>query len=134
MYSDKNRVKSLLSSAIKEMELLIAMSTPIKSANDFGVNLNGMTIFRACGMSLQFVTESFIKIRNLTGMKLFSNYSNIPWHDVFGMRNFLSHQYVEVDAEGIYSTIKKDIPELLTTSRQLLSDMDSGKYDTLFIL
>ena len=79
-----------------------------------------------------FVTESFIKIRNLTGMKLFSNYSNIPWQDVFGMRNFLSHQYVEVDAEGIFSTIKKDIPELLTTSQQLLSDLDSGKHDSIF--
>ena len=65
-------------------------------------------------------------------MKLFSNYSNIPWHDVFGMRNFLSHQYVEVDAEGIFSTIKKDIPELLTTSQQLLSDLDSGKHDSIF--
>ena len=58
MYSDKNRIKSLLTTAIKEMQLLSAMTEPIKTANDFGLNLNGMTIFRAAGMSLQYITET----------------------------------------------------------------------------
>ena len=105
MYSDKNRIKSLLTTAIKEMQLLSAMTEPIKTANDFGLNLNGMTIFRAAGMSLQYITETFVKVRTLSGMKILSNYNNIPWQDVFGMRNFLSHQYVEVDAAGIFSTM-----------------------------
>lgn len=132
MYSDKNRIKSLLTSAIKEMQLLLAMTEPIKTANDFGLNLSGMTIFRASGMSLQFITETFVKVRTLSGMKILSNYNNIPWQDVFGMRNFLSHQYVEVDADGIFSTIKNDIPPLLETTKQIVTDLVAGRYDQMF--
>jgi uncharacterized protein with HEPN domain len=126
MCSDYNRIKSLLETAIREMKLIIAMSVPIEKPNDFGTDLNGMTIFRACSMSLQYVTETFVKIRNLLGMKVFSDYPSVPWKDVFGMRNFLSHQYVEVDSEGIFSTIKNDIPVLLEVTTTMLGDLESG--------
>ncbi len=129
MCSDYNRIKSLLEAAIREMKLIISMSTPIEKPNDFGTDLNGMTIFRACSMSLQYITESFVKIRNLSGMKIFSKYTAVPWKEVFGMRNFLSHQYVEVDAEGIFSTIKNDIPVLLKVTTTILSDLESGKIE-----
>lgn len=46
MFSDRERVIALLEKAIEEMHLILAMSEPIKNANDFGVNLEGMTIFR----------------------------------------------------------------------------------------
>ena len=129
MCSDNNRIKSLLETAIREMDLIMTMSAPIEKPNDFGTDLNGMTIFRACSMSLQYITESFVKIRNLSGMKFFSAYKSVPWKDVFGMRNFLSHQYVEVDAEGIFSTIKNDIPILLEVTITMLGDLESGKID-----
>lgn len=45
------------------------------------------------------------------------------------MRNFLSHQYVEVDAEGIFSTIKNDIPILLEVTKTMLGDLESGKIE-----
>ena len=48
------------------MELAEQMSESIIEADDFGKNLNGMTIFRACSMSIQCVTENFTKIRNST--------------------------------------------------------------------
>jgi len=56
MYSDRDRTETLLKGIQKELDLIFQMSAPIKEANDFGTNLQGMTIFRACGMSLQYVT------------------------------------------------------------------------------
>lgn len=129
MCSEYNRIKSLLETAIREMKLIISMSESIKKPNDFGTDLNGMTIFRACSMSLQYITESFVKIRNLSGMKILSEYPSVPWKDVFGMRNFLSHQYVEVDSEGIFLTIKNDIPVLLEVTTTILGDLESGKIE-----
>lgn len=38
------------------------------------------------------------------------------------MRNFLSHEYGEVDAEGIFNTVKTDIPALLEVSEGINSD------------
>lgn len=67
MFPKKDRVETLLKSAIKEMKLLNQMSEGVENAEDFVTSLNGMVLFRACGMSLQYITESFVKIRNLCG-------------------------------------------------------------------
>lgn len=78
-------------------------------------------------MSLQFITEIFVKIRNLCGLEFFRPYSSIPWNAVFGMRNFLSHEYGDVNAEGIFNTVKTNIPELIPVAGQILADIQSGK-------
>ena len=127
MFSKKDRVVSLLQDAQKEMDLLMQMSNDIKTPEDFVANLSGLTAFRACGMSLQYITEIFVKIRNLCGREFFRPYSSIPWDAVFGMRNFLSHEYGDVDAEGFFNTIKTNIPELIPVADQILADVRSGK-------
>ncbi len=119
MLTSNARIASWLDAAIKEMELLSRMSAGISVPEDFLTSLQGMTVYRACGMSLQYVTEIFIKIRNLAGKDYFRQYKGIPWEQVFGMRSFLSHEYGEVDAEGIFNTVKTDIPVLLAMTRRM---------------
>lgn len=43
-------------------------------------------------------------------------YKEIPWKEITGMRDKLIHDYLGVDTQVVWKTIKKDIPEL----RQLL--------------
>ena len=125
----KNRIVSYLKTAIAEMELAEQMSEPITEPDDFGKNLNGMTIFRACTMSIQCITENFIKVRNSTKSCFFKRYNTIPWKEVFGMRNFISHEYANVDEEAIFSTIKNDLPTLNQVSKQILLDLQNGLLD-----
>ena len=127
MYAKKERVISLLEQALEEMALLEKMSAGIQSPDDFVTDLSGLTVFRACGMSLQYITEIFVKIRNLCGRKFFQSYTEVPWDAVFGMRNFLSHEYGDVDAEGIFNTVKGNIPDLIPVTGKILSDLQSGK-------
>ena len=126
MYPNKARVIFLLTSAVKEMELLRRMSESISCPDDYVSSLPGLTVYRACGMSLQYITESFVKIRNLQGRDFFRPYKEIAWDGVFGMRNFLSHEYGDSDPEGIFNTVKKDIPLLLATSRRILKDIEGA--------
>ena len=132
MFPKRERVSALFSSGIKEMKLLMEMSKDISSPDDFISNISGLTVFRACGMSLQYITESFVKIRNLCGIDFFKPYKSIPWEAVFGMRNFLSHEYGDVDAEGIFNTVKTNIPELLQASETIRQDLEKGKLDSFF--
>lgn len=132
MYSDKQRVATYLQTSIKEIELIEQMSAPIHEPNDFGLGISGMTIFRACGMSLQYITENFIKIRNLATEAFFAQYKQIPWKSVFGMRNFLVHEYADVDDEAIFKTIKEDLPVLKGVSQDILTDLNEGKLDKFF--
>lgn len=126
MYPKKDRITSLLEASIKEMTLLLEMSKDIGKPDDFISDISGLTVFRACGMSLQYITEIFVKIRNLCGKGFFKPYKSIPWDSVFGMRNFLSHEYGDVDAEGIFNTVKTNIPELLQVTETILQDIRHG--------
>lgn len=39
-------------------------------------------------------------------------YYKIPWKEITGMRDKLIHDYLGVDTQVVWKTIKKDIPEL----------------------
>lgn len=127
--SKKERVLSLLDAALKEMHLLLEMSNDINEPDDFLTSIAGLTVFRACGMSIQYITEGFVKIRNLCGNDFFQSYKSVPWQAVFGMRNFLSHEYGDVDAEGIFNTVKTNIPALSQVSETIRQDLLGGKLD-----
>ena len=133
MFPKRERALSILRGCIKEVELLIEMGKDIRCADDFISNMSGMILFRACGMSLQYITESLVKIRNLCGRSFFDGYKGIPWDAVFGMRNFLSHEYGEVDTEGIFNTIKNNIPDLYKTVLLIVKDVEDGKHDSILM-
>lgn len=40
-------------------------------------------------------------------------YPNLPWREMIGMRNFLIHDYDDVDIHIVWETVKKDLPDLL---------------------
>ena len=131
MLTKKERVIPLLDTSLQEMKLLKEMSKDIMLPDDFVSSTSGMIVFRACGMSLQYITESFVKIRNLCGRNFFNPYKSIPWDSVFGMRNFLSHEYGDVDTEGIFNTVKTSIPELLLVTELIQHDVINGKQDAV---
>lgn len=127
--SDKKRIAIYIKTTIEEIELAEQMSEPIVTADDFGKNLNGMTIFRACSMSIQCITENFIKVRNNTRPDFFKRYNSIPWKAVFGMRNFIAHEYANVDEDAIFTTLKEDLPRLKEVSKTILDDLQNGSLD-----
>lgn len=129
MCSAKDRIKTYLKVSIEEINLIEKMSAGIKSPQDFGQSITGMTVFRACGMSIQYITENFIKIRNKVTADFFSSYKQVPWKAVFGMRNVIAHEYTDIDDEAVFNTIHNDMPVLKETSEKILADLDEGKLD-----
>lgn len=129
MCSAKDRIKTYLKVSIEEINLIEKMSAGIKSPQDFGQSITGMTVFRACGMSIQYITENFIKIRNKVTADFFSSYKQVPWKAVFGMRNVIAHEYTDIDDEAVFNTIHKDMPVLKETAEKILVDLDEGKLD-----
>lgn len=129
MCSAKDRIKTYLKVSIEEINLIEKMSAGIKSPQDFGQSITGMTVFRACGMSIQYITENFIKIRNKVAADFFSSYKQVPWKAVFGMRNVIAHEYTDIDDEAVFNTIHNDMPVLKETSEKILADLDEGKLD-----
>ncbi len=45
--------------------------------------------------------------------------SSVPWKQIIGMRNKITHEYFGVDVEVVWETIQKDIPELKNEIRRI---------------
>ena len=42
-----------------------------------------------------------------------ASFLNLPWHDMTDMRNFLIHQYGDVDPHVVWDTVELDLPLLI---------------------
>ena len=48
----------------------------------------------------------------------------VEWRSISDMRNFLVHEYFQVDSEVVFSVIHNEIPELQSHVSQYLSETD----------
>lgn len=51
-------------------------------------------------------------------------FPTIPWADMVGMRNFVTHAYFRVDRETVWNTITVVIPDLLPSIACCLSKLE----------
>ena len=68
--------------------------------------------------ALEIIGEAVKKIP----VPIKSAYSQIPWKDMAGMRDKVIHEYSGVDLKRVWSTIKKDIPNLKPTFEKIMKD------------
>jgi uncharacterized protein with HEPN domain len=58
--------------------------------------------------------------------ELRDRYPGVPWKEITGTRDHLSHGYDDVDYQVLWDAVQKDIPVLLATVEQMLKDLASG--------
>lgn len=84
-----------------------------------------MVLFNSTCMCLQTIGETIRKVDDITAGNLFILYPSTPWKKVIGMRNFISHEYLSIDPEVIFATVKIRLVPLLTDLRHVLADIDN---------
>jgi uncharacterized protein with HEPN domain len=47
---------------------------------------------------------------------------NIPWHEMYGFRNRIVHDYDQINMNVVYDTVKEDLPNLLAQLINLKND------------
>lgn len=78
-------------------------------------------------MRLVAIGEGFKNIDKLSNNSLLENYSEIPWKQVKGIRDILSHHYFDMDAETIFDVSKNEIPKLSKVVNQIILDVSNTK-------
>lgn len=53
-----------------------------------------------------------------------AEHADVPWEDMYWMRNRLTHGYFSIDLELVWKTIERDIPELEIQVRSLVQSLD----------
>ncbi len=94
----------------------------ITNANDFLSNDEGIDRLDAICMMLIAIGESCKHLDTITGGDLLSQYPSIDWKGVKGIRDILSHQYFDIDADVVFSVCKKHVPQLKLTFESMVHD------------
>ena len=123
-----NEQKEMLLSTLEDikysLELILKRANNINSSDDFLKDENGLQKLDSIAMRLSAIGEGFKNIDKLSNNELLKNYPNIPWKNVKGIRDILSHHYFDLDAEVIFNICKKDANELLETTIKIIEELN----------
>lgn len=119
---------------IEKSNLVMMRNKDVTSYHEFLLSPEMMEKFDAACMLIQVIGETARKLDGWTSSKLFINYPQVYWKGIFALRNIISHEYGNVDPENIFKIIKRHLPELDKCIKQILNDLNTDKYDNLFII
>ena len=69
------------------------------------------------------IGEEIKKIDKRTRGQLLVQYPHIDWKEFTDLRNFIAHEYFEVDAQEIFNTVQNRVQPLLTTIQQMIAGL-----------
>ena len=73
---------------------------------------------RATCFSLAQVGEQLDRLKEIYGEK----HPEIPWNKSKSMRNRIVHDYVQINFQAVYETVKNDLPKLKEQLMRLLEE------------
>lgn len=74
--------------------------------------LKDVLVQRAVGMSILMLGEAVTRLAKEYPDVLI-NRSDIPWHDIQGLRNRIAHGYFEIDLNIVWETAATSLPDFL---------------------
>jgi len=96
---------------------------PVKSVSDFIGSAGGREKLDAICMQLIAIGESLKKLDKITDFALLVNYPQIDWKKAKGLRDIISHQYFDINADAIFDVCKTKIKPLADTITEIIRDL-----------
>ncbi|MBN2410271.1 DUF86 domain-containing protein [candidate division KSB1 bacterium] len=120
---DKELVRDILSQILEATQKISQRFEPIKKVNDFVDSPAGMEKLDSICMLLIVIGESLKNIDKITNETLLVQYPGIDWKGAKGLRDIITHQYFNVDADEIFWVCEKHIPPLAKTIKKIISNL-----------
>ncbi len=114
-------IKDRLEQIAESIELVISRCENVNEANEFLLSPDSMMKFDSCVMRLQAIGEQIGKILKEDNCP-FDNYPEIPWVAAYDMRNFISHEYANIDEAIVFDVIKEELPRMQEAVKKILLD------------
>ena len=97
----------------RSIENLEIWNEGIDDMNTLLMSYDGMQDLAGNCMTIMVICESFKQIDKLTNGTLLPLRPEIPWKEVFGLRNRIAHGYFDIDIDIISEVIKNDLKPLM---------------------
>ena len=118
------RIYQLLERIEESILLIQSQMGRITCPEDFVYSQDGMFTLSGVCMQLIFIGES-VKVIDAKDCTYLSQYPDIPWTAIMGLRDIIAHEYHRVDEEEIYAVVVNDLPTLLEQVRSMKLDLQS---------
>lgn len=120
---DRTLIREKLLQVEESLHRILRRFSTIQSPDDFAANDDNLDKLDAIAMMLIAIGESFRKIDLDTDGQWLSQYPEIDWSGVIGLRHVLAHDYFDIDTEEIYTICRREIPQLLNTVQRMLREI-----------
>ena len=110
---DKDLAREILNQIHHAVEIILERFEAIKGLSDFTDSPEGIEKLDSICMQLIVIGESLKNYDKVTRNLVLSKYQQIEWKKVMGMRDIITHHYIDINAEAIYEVCKNKVPELL---------------------
>ena len=109
------------------IERLRERTIRIHDVDDFLGSSDGMILLDATCMLLIAIGESLKNLDKVTEGKLLPTYPSIPWKQVKGMRDIISHHYFDVDPAQVLWIITNGITPLKTAINCFIEKLEAAQ-------
>ena len=121
---DKELILEVLRQIEEATAKIIARFEAIQQVSDFTDSDAGVEKMDAICMMLIVIGESLKNLDKITEGKLLPQYPEVDWKKAKGMRDILTHHYVDINAEAIFYTCKEKIPPLQKVVQKISEDLN----------
>ena len=122
---DKSLAIDIAQSILNSVNIIINRAKNIKCVEDFLENEQGLIILDSICMQLIAIGQGVKDLDKVTDKKLLSKYKEIPWRSITGIRDVLSHNYFNLNAETVFGILEDDIFNLQNTLKKIIKDLKS---------
>ena len=120
---DKELVLEVLGQIRTASQTILDRFESIKTVSDFTDSSAGRQKLDSICMLLIAIGESLKKLDKITDASLLTKYSQIDWKKAKGLRDIISHQYFDVNAEAIFDVCETKINILSDTISKIVEDL-----------
>jgi len=115
---DKALTLEVLGQIENAAQKVVTRFETIRHPGDFTDSAAGMEKMDAICMMLIVIGESLKNLDKITECKLLPRYSAVDWKKAKGMRDIITHHYTDINADTVFFTCKRKIPQLLSTIKK----------------
>jgi uncharacterized protein with HEPN domain len=120
---DKELVVEVLGQIRTASQTILRRFESIKTVSDFTDSPGGLERLDSICMQLIAIGESLKNLDKITENSLLPKYSQIDWKKAKGLRDIISGQYFDVNAEAIFDVCKTKIKPLSDIITQIIEDL-----------
>lgn len=120
---DKELAGEILQQIHHAVEVVLKRFDSIKTVNNFTDTPGGMEKLDSICMQLIVIGEGLKNFDKITDKSILCRYPQVEWKKVKGLRDIITHHYIDINAEAIYEICKNKIPSLKNTIKAIINDI-----------